>query len=133
MNARSIKPTERKTNRKKELEPETRFVTKSLPFGGHKPGFLSSVPRQFMLFTEQIIHIIKCNLIKRTWKEKEIKSRSCSYEYSNSKALCKRMTGIFFKKQPFLGAGLKTVHMGSEFSDENEHHMSSEQLMPAED
>lgn len=67
-----------KTNRQKELEPETWFVIKSLPFGGDKPGFLSPVQGQFMLFTEQIIHTIKCNLIKCTWKEKEIKSRSCS-------------------------------------------------------
>lgn len=63
---------------KRKLEPEIWFVIKSLPFGGDKPGILSPVPRQFMLFTEQIIHIIKCNLIKCSWKEKEIKSRSCS-------------------------------------------------------
>lgn len=50
-------------------------MIKSSPFGGDKPGFLIPVPRQFMLYTEQVIYIIKCNLIKCTWKEKRNKKQ----------------------------------------------------------
>lgn len=85
-------------------------------FEEDKPGVLSPVPSQFIHFTEQIIHVIKYNLIKSRCNPRR-------KDYKPDLALMSTLIPRLYAKDwhiqeyseinnLFREAGLNTVHMG---------------------
>lgn len=111
-----LKQQKARANRYKKPEPEACFVIKLGHFEGHEPVFLFPVPSHLMHFTaHKKIHTMQYNLMKSRYnpRRKELK-RSCSYDYTHSKALYKRLEHSKYsgKNRNLLGSWFQYSALG---------------------